>query len=332
MAGAALLLEPEPVMAAATKSLNTSVSAGGAFWFLSNSTGITSSPALGIFASISASGSLPAYSPGFVMTVNGTGYTVPNGIMDVSGTLYSSHAPLTMSGLTVNAQFYFDTGSPTVRAIYTYTNNTASPISVTVQWQNNLASERSEDSQKHRKRAVAGEKHNARAAKPHVTRTASVVITSGGGNMETAADGWVVTQAGGQAFVDSVRFGPTAAITPTIVCQPGVACSAVGGESSSLLIDQYSLTVPAGQTRALMFFGRISATSGINTTTFNSTQSLGGLLGNLPAGLQESQIVNWFGGTAAASVPAASSLSLLLTGALIIALGIKFLKRPLGNH
>jgi hypothetical protein len=332
MAGAALLLEPEPAMAAATVALSTSVSAGGAFWFLNNSIGITTGPAFGIFGSISASGSLPAYDPGFVMTVNGTGYSVPNGIMDVSGTLYSSHAPLTMSGLTVNAQFFFDTGSPTVRAIYTYTNNTASPITVTVQWQNRLARQGGDDSAKQHKRAIAGGKHHAPAAKPHVPGTTSVLITSSGGNMETAADNWVVTNTSGQAYVDSVRFGPSAAVTPTIVCQPGMACSA-GGGSSSLLIDQYSLTVPAGQTRALMFFGRISATSGINTTTFNSAATLGGLLGNLPAGLQQSQIVNWFGGTPGpASVPAASSLSLLLTGALIVALGIKFLKRPLGNH
>jgi hypothetical protein len=344
-AGAALLLAPEAAMAQGTVNLSTSstaVSAGGAFWVLANSaTAIPSGPAgLGIpFAAIGGTGSSSsggvAYEGAFVMTVNGTAYSVPNGIMDVSGTLYSSQAGTTMSGLKVNAQYYFDTGSPTVRVIYTYTNSTASPITVTIQLQNNLGGSEFLDvsSKKHHARvARSGERRAPVARSRQVTgpSTTSVVLTSSGDSTESAADRWVVTRSGGQAYIDTVRFGPTAAVTPTMVCEPGVACAAAWN-AQNLLIDQYTLTVPANQTRALMFFGRISATSTINTSTFNSiaTVSSSGLLGNLPTGLAESQIVNWFGGSGVPSVPAASWLSLLLTGALIVALGMKFLKRPL---
>jgi len=146
----------------------------------------------------------------------------------------------------------------------------------------------------------------------------------------------VVTNARGAAYIDTVRFGPTAAVLPTIVCQPAVPCAAPGASGAqNLLVDQYELTVPAGQTQALMFFGRISGTSTINTATFNSATNLGssGLLGNLPAGVSQAQIVNWFGGSGAPiTAPAASSMSLLLTGALLIALGMKFLKRPIAHR
>jgi hypothetical protein len=240
-----------------------------------------------------------AFNGAFIMTVNGAVFQAPGGRMDISGTTCTSHSSLNMSGLAVNAQFYFDPNSPTLRTIYTYTNNTASPITATIQWQNYL-----------------------------FDGPAVVVSTSAGGTAESVTDSWVVTHSGSSAYIDSVRFGPSAPDTPTIVCAPAISCSGNAG----LLIDQYSLTVPARQTRALMFFGRLSATSTIDTSTFDGAGSLtsAGLLNNLPAGLQQSQIVNWFGGssgTPTTTIPATNPFSFLLTAALMTALGIKYVKK-----
>jgi hypothetical protein len=311
--GAALLLDPGEALAGVFNLPNT-VHAGVASWYVSNSTlAVTSVTGLGIAGAIIPGFSTGppttvhhglyifahhiegAYSGAFLMTVNGAVFKNPTGAVDLTGTTLTS-ATVTMSGLATTVQFYFDPATPTIRAVYSFTNSGAIPITASIQWQNYLG----------------------------YTAGSPIVATSSGGPSETAADRWVITVGTGQPHIDSVRYGPGASNTPTAIAVPGA--------SSNLLIDQYSLTVPAGQTRRLMFFGRLSsnyATAISAAGTFNSTASLAsaGLLTGLTA-QQESQIVNW---SFPASVPAMGTLGLLLMATLLGAMGAKYLRLPVGH-
>jgi hypothetical protein len=207
-------------------------------------------------------------------------------------------------GLTVSEQFYFDTATPTVRAVYSYTNPSASAITVTVGWSHNLGSD----------------------------LTTQIVATSSGDTTLDASDRWVITSDGnpaGDPVLSFVRYGPGATALPTLTATPG------SGSPHDLFADHYSLTVPAGQTRRLMFFGQLSQTASAaeaSAVTFNSNATLvsSGLLNGLTA-QQESEIVNWnFGAAGAAPVPGTFVLALIavLVGAAVM----KFLKWPLPNR
>jgi hypothetical protein len=314
---AALLLDPGEALAGVFNLPNT-VHAGAAGWYVSNSTLAVTGPAgLGIagaiipgFSTGPPTQSPPihtayafahhfagAYSGAFLITVNGAVFKNPTGTVDLTGTTLTS-SPIVMSGLTTSVQFYFDTSTPTIRAVYSFTNNGATPITASIQWQNYLG----------------------------YSAGSPIVTTSSGGSSETAADRWVITVGTGQPYIDSVRYGPGAADTPTAIAVPSA--------SSNYLIDQYSLTVPAGQTRMLMFFGRLSpnyATAISASGTFNSTSALAsaGLLSGLTT-QQESQIVNWnFPQT---TVPAMGTFGLVLMAALLGAMGAKYLRWPVGHR
>ena len=294
MAGAAAILTPKEAKAISFQTTQyTTISTGGWSWFLSNSvTAVAKGLGIGYATSTSTDDPLIG---AFVMTVNGTGFQAPGGILDISGNTVTTNTTV-MSGLTTSAQFYFR-GS-TVRVIYTYTNNTANSITATIQWQNNI----------------------------YGGGSAPIVAVSNGGTTETPASSWVIAWDNEDSPVTMARYGPAGTLKPAAINTPG--------NSSALLVDQYSLTVPAGQTRMLMFFGQLSTSTSqaiANSGTFNNTGNLAsaGLLTGLTV-QQESEIVNWF--ASPNSVPAAGSISLLMTVALVAALGVKYLKWPLPSR
>jgi hypothetical protein len=103
-----------------------------------------------------------------------------------------------------------------------------------------------------------------------------------------------------------------------------------------LFADQYSLTVPAGQTRRLMFFGQLSQTAGAaeaSAVTFNSNATLvsSGLLNGLTA-QQESEIVNWNFGAPGGVAPVPGTFALVLIAILLGAAVMRFLKWPLPSR
>jgi hypothetical protein len=306
-AGVALILTPPNAMGASA-SLPQTISAGGASWFLSDNTSATASGnGLGI-TDASLAGQPDAYDGAFVMLVNAATYQSPGGTVDLTGTTVTGNSTV-MSGLTVSAQYYFDPASPTVRALYTYTNSGVAPITAAIRVGHNLGS----DSQ------------------------AAIVATSSGDATLDATDRWVITGPSSpqsDPILSFVRFGPGAVTSPSAVQVPGPGNGYFG--------DQYAVTVPAGQTRRVMVFGRLSqnqaaATSSIGTFNTVASLSSAGLLTGLTA-QQESEIVNWSingvpGSAAPAGAPAMGSLGLGLLAVLLGAMAVKFLRwRPAADR
>jgi hypothetical protein len=344
--GAAFLFSPEEAAAApVTLSSSQAVHAGGAEWIISNSTSAVSSVVgLGIPVAFLSGISRPAFDGAFVMTVNGTAFKAPNGVFDLTGTTVTeTSAAGAYSGLTVSAQFYFVPSSPTVRVVYTYTNPTGAPINVQVQWQNYLGFvyEGGEIARGHsvhagskthpRANAATSSGHTVHAGpktlgpRPRI----STVATSSGDGTESAADHWAIFNNTGEPFIDMVRYGPGASNTPVGYSVPGTG--------NNLLVDGYSITVPPGQSRMLMFFARLSnsqAAAIAGSGVFNSVGSLSsaGLLTGLTA-QQEAEIVNWsFPAAPTANVPALGTSSFLLLASLVAALGAKYLRWPLTDR
>jgi hypothetical protein len=301
-----VILLPKEASAAPVSISGLQVTAGGAVWSFSNTaSGYTSGSGLGLSEAslVGPPSRHDGYDGAFVMSVNGTVFTNPTGSVDLTGTTVTS-GNVVMAGLTVSEQFYFDTATPTVRAVYSYTNPSASAITVTVGWSHNLGSD----------------------------SATQIVTTSSGDTTLDAADRWVITSDGdpaGDPVLSFVRYGPGATALPTLTAIPG------SGFPADRFADHYSLTVPAGQTRRLMFFGQLSQTTGAaeaSAVNFNSNATLvsSGLLNGLTA-QQESEIVNWnFGAAGAAPVPGTFVLALIavLVGAAVM----KFLKWPLPNR
>ena len=321
---AALLLaaqEAEAANVTLSSSSPIDIHAGSVAWRVSNSTSATSNSSygLGIQGGQLAGVQGQAFDGSFVMTVNGTVFYAPHGVVDLTGTTLTATSQ--MSGLTVTAQFYFDPNSPTVRVVYTYTNPTGAPIHISVQWQNYLGVNGSGGGPG----IVSG--HTAQAApRALALHPRDIVATSSGDTIESAADHWVITNISGQPYIDMVRYGPGATITPTAIQAPS--------STNGLLVDQYNITVPAGQARGLMFFARLSANQGAavaGSSAFNSTGSLGSLLtGVTPQ--QQANIVNWYFPQTTPTVPALGMFPLLLLAGLMAAMGARYLRRPVAGR
>ncbi len=209
-----------------------------------------------------------AYDGAFALSVNGTIFQNNHaGAVDLTGTTLTA-ATQTIAGLNTTVQYYFDPNSPTVRALYSFTNSTTADISAAVRWGNNIGT-------------AAGD-------------TPLLVTSSNGNNVLEATDRWFITRTGSASglYLDWTRFGPgSVRATPTVTNIPGQ------GTDPSLFTDRYDITVAAGQTVRLMVFGQVSSTRGdatARTSTFDSTTSLqnAGLLSGLTA-QQLSEIVNW---------------------------------------
>jgi len=306
--GAALILRPDDAMAAALV-LPATVTAGGARWFVSNNTFATTGAAgsgLGLTeASIIAPNKTDAYDGAFIMSVNGTIFKDPTGTVDLTGTTLTSNTRV-MAGLTVGEQFFFDPATPTVRAVYSYTNPSGAPITATIQWGHNLGSD----------------------------ANTIIVTTSSGDNILTVADRWLITAPApppapvqNDPTLSFVRYGPGTVLMPSSTpLTPG---------PNDKYADQYTVTVPAGQTRRLMFFGQLSqnnpsAIASIGTFNSNATLQSAGLLAGLTA-QQQSEIVNWSltAVTQPPVIPTMAPLGLAVFAVLLGGMALKFFKWPL---
>ena len=151
---------------------------------------------------------------------------------DLTGQFYTG-APVTISGLEVTQAFYVSPTDSVLRTFATFTNPGGSDINVPLRWQHNLGADGS----------------------------TTVVGSASGDTLYTTADGWVVTDdaadGGGDPTTSFALFGPGATVTTTAVS----LTTDLDESGFQGVVADYDLTVPAGQTRTMMWFNGLDSTS-----------------------------------------------------------------------
>lgn len=137
-----------------------------------------------------------------------------------------------VGGLTTQAQFTALPGSPTLRTLFTFANPTTAPVTATIKSSSNFGSD-------------SGTGYRA---------------TSSGDTTVTVADRWTVSSDNPTTPSDPVNLlvfaGPSAPVPPSALDPTAIECSDPDGVTAT-----FEMTVPAGETRALLFFNEIYATN-----------------------------------------------------------------------
>ena len=216
-----------------------------------------------------------AYDGGFFIFINGTTFQAPGNTVDRTGTVVTSPTAA-MSGLNVRMQHKFMTGSQVVRVLVHLSNPTGGAIAVPVRMETNFGSDGS----------------------------TQVQATSSGDLLVGTTDNWMVSSEGAPAtdpVLTTVWGMAGAALQPTSVT-PSTSFNCAGTQGVSVT---HSLTVPAGQTRSLMYFGGLGgitaadnliASATANASQFNSTEGMPAEWLSDLDNITRSQIVNISGG------------------------------------
>lgn len=247
-----------------------------------------------------------AYDNAWNLYVNGTIFNAGN-IVDLTGTTVTA-GPVAMSGLNVSVEYFFSTTAGLGRIRPIFHNPTGAPITVTVDVPVNYGSDSS----------------------------TVYEMTSSGDNVVTTADRWVVSSQGSTGEYNTVVwYGSGApAVTPSSYTTTVFDCAATPGIGAT-----FSVTVPAGATRSLVFFaglGAITSTTDSLAGAISAAATFDGTLASLPAewltgmGATEiSEALNWEGGAVAVvgPVPTLSQWSLLLLGGVLALAGLRAQRR-----
>jgi hypothetical protein len=201
------------------------------------------------------------------------GYRSPGGTASVTAnSVLGTVQPL--AGLNVQGQLWFATSKAVARSILTLQNPTGSDITVTVDNDNNVGSD-------------------------NATR---ITATSSGDATYDASDNWIISCQ--SELSPPACDGPGSGLDPVLTFAIQGPLGAVRGTRLSGFVNgddnpnmRFTVTVPAGTTRAMMYFVQLSDTPDhalIDAVTFNTPAAMesAGYLANLP-GIQESQVVNW---------------------------------------
>ena len=193
--------------------------------------------------------------------------TLVGGNLSVAGNTVTFSA-VSISGLTVQIEYHLFSTSATLRNYTSFTNPTGGDITVTVDFANNFGSDGN-----------------------------TQIIASSSGDLAFGTDDrWVVTDdfstTAGDPANTTVFYGPgSPAVTSGSVSQTVFSCAGTQG-----LLATYSMTVPAGGTRALMLFHQMNNTStnGVSAATlFDVTPVPGDDLVTGLTAAQVGQVVNW---------------------------------------
>lgn len=260
------------------------------------------SSGLNILDATSPGGDGDAYDNGWNIYVNGTIFDAGD-IVDLTGTTLTA-GPVAMSGLNVTVEYYFSTTAGVARIRPIFSNPTGSPVTVTVEVPVNFGSDSS----------------------------TVYEMTSSGDTVVTTADRWVVSSQGSTGeYNTTVMYGPgTPAVTPSAYTTTVFDCASTPGLGAT-----FSVTVPAGATRALVFFaglGAITSTTDSLAGAIAAAATFDGPLASLPAewltgmGATEiSEALNWEPGVAppvVGPIPTLSQWGLLLLGGLMALVGL----------
>jgi hypothetical protein len=184
------------------------------------------------------------------------------------------YSPVVIDGLSVQLKYELLGSNATLRALLTLQNPTDADISVPVVYENNYGSDGS----------------------------TSVSGTSSGDTVFDPSDRWLVTDDGtitaGDPANTTVLFGPDSpAVTPSSVSQTVFTYWGDQGTQAT-----YNITVPAGETKALMMFQQLNTTSSdalMAASEFDSTPHSGSELLTDLTEEDLSNVVNWsFGSNA----------------------------------
>lgn len=242
-----------------------------------------------------------AYDDAWQIYINGTIFNAGN-IVDLTGTTVTA-GPVTMSGLNVTVEYFFSTTAGVGRIRPIFQNPTGSPITITVEVPVNYGSDSS----------------------------TVYEMTSSGDATVTTADRWVVASQGSTGEYNTVVwYGPgTPAVTPGSYTSTVFNCASTPGIGAT-----FSVTVPAGATRSLVFFaglGAITSTTDSLAGAISAAVTFDSPLASLPTewltGLDATEIseaLNWEPGVVATvgPIPTLSQWSVLLLGALLALVGL----------
>ena len=185
----------------------------------------------------------------------------------VGSSQYTSE-PISVGGLDTTVQYTALPGSPTLRTLMSFTNPTGAPVTATIQTSTNFGSD----------------------------NNTGFRATSSGDTAVTSADRWTVSSDDATTPSDPVNLvvvaGPGSPVAPPSAVSPtAINCSSADGLSTT-----FDLTIPAGATRALLFFHElyetndegIAAGPAYDSTPASSSALLAGLDGPTLA-----NVVNW---------------------------------------
>jgi hypothetical protein len=274
--GLALLLAG-PAAAVVTPT-PTVLSGGGATWQVTNSGGTntglptgTSNFSIGLTVNDTTLGTKnDAFDNGLTVWVNNVIFALPDppATVDVTAGVLTA-GPLPMSGLNVTVEYRPIATGPTLRTLVSFQNPTGSPISVTVSWVSNVGSD----------------------------GLTKVEGTSSGDTAFTTADRWLVLSPGSDLDTDVINTfvlsGPGSPASPPTTA---LLTAFSDGTGTQGVTTTYAVTVPAGETRYLLFFNQIHLTIAEGLTgaaVFNDNPLLTSAFMAGIVDAQLPQIVNW---------------------------------------
>ena len=211
-----------------------------------------------------------AYDSGLQLVVDGAAFNDAddNGnVVSDAGGQAATIGPEPMAGLQVTIEWKALNSTATLRTFATLQNSTGADINVPINWETDLGSD-----------------------------TGTTVVGSSSGDTTFASDDrWLVTSDEAAPVSDpintSVLFGPgNPDVTPTSVADLLTGC---GGEEG--VVVGYNVTVPAGQSRYLLFFNQMNQTNAealAASTAFDTNPALDNeFLSGIGAQLPD--ILNW---------------------------------------
>jgi hypothetical protein len=263
---------------------------GGARWVIDNDNGTDNalpaggecdgSPGFGVGdASLPDAEQGDAFDNGVTIWVNDSIFVAPEPLSFEPQSITAG--PVLMSGLNASVQYFALPDTPLLRTLASFQNPSEEPITATITLATNIGSDSNSE--------VAATSSGDTA---FTTGDRWVITDDEGEGAPTAGKVGVLASEDGDPALTHVLYGPGAPrVTSSTVSEVVYDCAGTEG-----ILATFSLTVPAGATRRLMFFNGLHETSGAAIAAvadFNEVpEPDSGLLADLSE-TQLGEIENW---------------------------------------